>query len=742
MSYDIISSADYRARQKVSNAAALERRKNDPVRMEAKRENDRIAKRIKRELESDRPFVGVDGEGCGINWIGQQNYVLLVAGDRSVQAGAIRPGYDYSQRLYTDECLEFILSLDRGAIHIGFFFNYDVNQIFRDIQPDSLSGIRLPREFDPEIGRDRPGRLIKPGIYDPRRGKHGFFPVYWANYAIDYVERQYLRVARVDLVTNKRTGVTRRGIVPGTSRTIYEAWGFFQCSFVKAINAWQVGTDAERLLISDNKAQRNTFNVLTPQIVEYCKLECRLLAEMMEKLREACKEADCVPGRWTGAGQIAVALLDRHKYPRRPLVEGEVESRVPKLRRPSRGIEFETVASAAMFGGHFEISGTGRFPVMYEYDINSAYPYQMPKLPCPLHTRWEKIENPKELPTGELYIANVNFSHHKSKIWAGLPFRYKGHIFHPLRGRGTYWGVEIDAAIRNCKTTILRVNELWIGRCECPLECSEHLMAWVGEVYEARVKLGKADKGVVLKNGSNSLAGKMMQHSGRFPFHDIVAAGLITAGTRSQLLDALGQAPDDVWMVATDAVYSTVPLDLYCGDPNGDELARKPLGAWEAHRHEDFTIVQPGFYWSEKNDKPEQKIQTRGAPKPVVTRFREQFVAAWQDWLANPDQPPPGVDIPLNVFHGWRIALAWKKPWIACLWGTETKEISFNWQAKRRIDPGSWELRGEHVRHYPIEGHPMWQCDAYDPIEFFNSLGDEDMLLNDGDDFQPFLPEF
>jgi hypothetical protein len=81
--------------------------------------------------------------------------------------------------------------------------------------------------------------------------------LYWGEYAIIYQQGQYLRTARID-----RRG-RKPAIVKGSCRTVYETLGFFQCTFVKAITDWNIGSQAERDMIFENNIHRNTFSKLT-----------------------------------------------------------------------------------------------------------------------------------------------------------------------------------------------------------------------------------------------------------------------------------------------------------------------------------------------------------------------------------------------------------------------------------------------------------------------------------------------
>ena len=356
-----------------------------------------------RSRQKQRPFMAIDGEGGGTDYLGRQNYQLMVA------AGLTGEPY----RLHRDgkpltvtDCLDFILSLPAEPILVGFYFAYDVTQIIR--------GIRKA----PTLRR----------ILDPRQGRNGPCYTYWGDYAILYQQGQYFRVARLD-----RSG-PKPVIIKGSTRTVYETFGFFQCSLVDAIEKWTIGSEHERAIIAKNKKLRDEFSELTGEIIEYCELECRLLSTLVTALREVCIAAGIVPKQWSGAGWLAAALLDKNGVPKRPLTAKETAARGEKkpgkhakpacLRRPERDREFEIAANLAYYGGRFEVSRHGFIPrPVYQYDLHSAYAAQMPKLPCPLHTEWEHRPHARHLPKDGLYLAKITFVHPPDNRWCGLPFR-------------------------------------------------------------------------------------------------------------------------------------------------------------------------------------------------------------------------------------------------------------------------------------------------------------------------------
>src|SRR5262249_22988117 len=154
-----------------------------------------------------------------------------------------------------------------------------------------------------------------------------------------------------------------------TTRTVYDVFGFFQKSFVKTIETWNIADEQQLAFVAKMKDLREEFDRLTPEMVDYCKLECRQLAALMSAFREVCIEADIVPERWAGPGWIAASLLKKHDIPKRPQTAREAlrGDASHELRRPERDRQFDEAASLAFYGGRFEVSRIGHIPVpVYE----------------------------------------------------------------------------------------------------------------------------------------------------------------------------------------------------------------------------------------------------------------------------------------------------------------------------------------------------------------------------------------
>jgi hypothetical protein len=656
----------YRARQREAGLPDITRKN---------RKHERKVWKSKRSAESrNRPFIGCDGEGCGTDEVGRQNFMLFRMGERELYTG--RP-------LSTWELLDFICDEPPYSILVGFAFGYDVTMILRDLSPQQQKRLFEPKQF----------------------GK-GHSPFVWyKEFDIDYLPKNYLKIRRVK-IERESDGAERRVAIKGSTRTIYETFGFFQKSFLKVLHEFEVGTKAELELIASNKDARSGFNEITPEIRAYCAMECQFLAELMEKLRDYCTEGGIVPRTWSGAGKLASALHAKNETPKGAALREVVPP------------EVEGFAAMAYFGGRFEISRVGAInQKVFEYDIRSAYPAAMSSLPCLLHGTWRHEISSRNLSreTG-IFVAGVSF---KAKPTGGygqlgaLPIRSKeGHLYWPLQGAGVYWSCEIESAKK--LGFEIRYKEGWVYEKHC--DCKP--FDWVEELYDYRQSIGSSGAGYPIKLGINSLYGKLAQRKGNGAYHNMVWAGLITAITRSKLNLAINQSverygPGRIIMLATDALYSLDPLpDLELG---------YYLGAWDRTELEDLFIVQPGLYWSP--DK--RKRKGRGLPGKFFEQagMTENFEASWKHFEGAEnsmlDLNFPSVTVPLTNFVGLKIALARGKSETAGKWVDETRDISFDYRNKRT---GHKWVNG-HIVTKPKLGGP--KCISLPHREFLAQGGAE-----------------
>jgi DNA polymerase family B len=599
-----------------------------------------------------RDFVGVDGEGGNIRKGDplSHEYLLLRAGDQTLETGIPLTAY---------ECLAFIANLPWEREYAAYFFDYDVTMICRGLPEERIRRLL-----------DREGRTPAPD--SPRAGLPPL-PVDVGPFQIDYLPHKEFRV-RWRPTTGQRTDV------PWV--IISDTGTFFQTAFLKTIERWGIGTDETRALIAKGKEQRADFAGIDDEIRYYNGLEIEHLEDLMTQFRQTCVEVGYVPRVWQGPGNLATAMLAKHGIPR--------TQDLPDIPSACWGM-----AQNAYYGGRFETTAVG--PVagpVFQYDINSAYPWACTLLPCLIHGRWRLSSNPKGL-----YVGQVRFSGKADQTLYPFPVRRKdGSIHFPRYGAGWYWSPEIEAAQRSGTKVTLH------GKCwEYVKECECEPFSWIPDVYLERIRLGKAARGLVLKLALNSLYGKFAQSIGAAPYANPIYAGLITSLTRAKLIDAYSANPSACFMLATDGIFTGLPIELNTSTALGD---------WDLKVHDDgMFIIQPGLYFA-----GEEKPKTRGVPMGKVLERREEFEKAWNssDW-ARLDRTPgnvlgpaiPSVRIPMRQFIGLRLAYARNAPETAGQWlevGSKSKsgewipgkEISFDWSTKRRplaVRRDRWGLR-------------------------------------------------
>lgn len=621
------------------------------------------------------PFCGVDGEGGGFDDLGRQRYLLLRAGEFLQFEG--------NRDLTTDDCLGFIAGLPHDRLYIAYYFDYDVTMILRHVSQKVRERILRPVFF---------------GIAGERRA------TYVGDYEVEYMPRKYFKVKHV----RQKDWVQ-----------INDVGSFFQCSFVKAITDWECGTPEQRAMIAANKALRAGFDDMTDNEIEYNKIECQMLEELMTKFRTVCTDTGYIPARWQGPGYLASAMMKQHG--------------IPKRKEFGLDPELLDFTNAAYYGGRFELFKIGSVKNVHENDINSAYPYAMLTLPCLSHGTWYKGSG--RPPDGSLYAAKISFNHPTALTICHFPIRdtKSGSIYWPIRGNGIYWSCEIDAAIAT-GTCDVEYQEHWVYEKQC--DC--HPFDFVTDVFNKRKTLGKATKGYALKLAINSLYGKTAQSIGSAPYANPIWAGIITATTRAMLIRAY--APIDsrnVVMLATDGIYTTEPLPLL---PSGGLL-----GEWEGKLHDEMFLIQPGIYFSSASkDRP----KTRGAPMATVLRYEQQFRDTFATWAKNPPELMhfyamtgryPYVELDLHVFIGLKLAQAWNKPDEAGKWKDVVRKISFDFSTKR-----DWAIYEDgHISTFPRPGGADIVSEPYSKTigAWREDVQIMSAMMNDQPDLFPIAPQ-
>lgn len=475
-----------------------------------------------------RPFRALDGEGVTIG--GEHRYILFGTDDDAiVDPDGIR----------TVDALDFILrQAQRRHLLVAFAFNYDVNMILRDVAHLQLAQLWKEGETWIELDGQR--------------------------YYVEWIPGKLFGVATTDPVSGRKLRAK-----------VWDCWGFFQASFIRALETWHVD-DADGT-IERMKRQRARFKLSQlDEIRAYNARECVLLVELMNRVRDALHAVELRPRSWLGAGSIASALLLKH----------DVDAHVARIGERSPTLD-EDVLMRAYFGGRTEVFRQGCFDEGVALDINSAYPCAAVQLPTS-HGRWKRAREYD--PAARWAIWRVRWTLDDSALVAPFPFREKRAIYYPLRGAGFYHAVELQAAIDAYGEGCFDVSS---GYTFEPADDS-HPFEFIRDVfaYRQQLKTESHPSEKVLKLGINSVYGKLAQgnsRSGLRPrFQDYFWSGYITAWTRAQVFAAMMQQPESVCAVATDGL-------IFAGrTPSLDE--GPGLGQWERTAYRDLFIAQPGMY--------------------------------------------------------------------------------------------------------------------------------------------------
>lgn len=505
----------------------------------------------KRKVHHDaKRFVGWDGEGPR-----DAGYALFGNSDGNELCHPF---------LSTRECLALLLDHRREnpyTINVWFGGDYDVSMILADLPRRNLAAI------------------------------HEYGKTVWEDYRIEHIPHKWFQVNQGE--------VTIR---------VYDIHSFFDSGYAAALDAWEVGTYAERQAIKVGKAGRADFLWRDIEdIRDYFRLELRLMPELCNRLRDVFGDAGYVPRSWHGPGSLARMALRRHDVYRSMAATPDAVS---------------SAARSAFAGGRFELKWAGHFHgKVYNYDVRSAYPYFATFLPNLTRGSWRRTrtyESGKFAVYRIRYEASIPDSFRLYPLFRRLP---NAGVAWPYRVTGWYWSPEAELVKDDPDASIL---EGWVFDEEDP---TDRPFSWLSEYYLRRQRLknnGSAAE-YTFKLIINSVYGQLAQRvgwdrkNGTAPkTHQIEWAGYITSSCRAAIYRAAASAGDKLVSIDTDGIYTLCPVE---GLDEG-----KNLGQWEFTEYDDGVFWQSGVYCLRKDlGYPEElgygwvKGRARGIPKGTYT---------------------------------------------------------------------------------------------------------------------------
>lgn len=554
------------------------------------------------------PFRAWDGEGAEGGRGRPQQYVLMAANDF--------PHLYREGGIPTAEALSWLVehaSHARGH-SIGFGTTYDVNMILADLGPQEVACLYMEGDWEVEL-------------------EGGVWRLQWIPGKLFNVQAPDGRWSRT-----------------------WDTFGFFQCSFVGALQRW--GLEVPDYLL-EMKAKRGTFaGGHEWELKAYSELECHLLAEMMERVRTSLRSHGLSPRTWHGAGAIAGAAL-------------RTAGTRPYVGRDSRHPHTEELLLRAYFGGRTELFAQGEVPAATQYDVNSAYAAALRLLPDG-RGQWRPVRawaGGRWNPWG---VWRVEWDlNDEAEVLCPFPFRDGRGIHYPLQGEGWYHAAEVRSALRLYPERVRVFN----GYVFEP-KTADQPFGFVEGLYHLRNELKALGDPTAsaLKFGLASVWGKTSQttaRDGRVPtYQDYFWAGATTAIVRGWMLELAAQHRERLMQISTDGLllagHQRSPLDKLCG-PGLGQLRRAKLN--------EVLLAQPGMMSAWDAASGEQVHSTRGFFRREIDF--EKLRAVWRQ-----DGPRGSLRTRGIRFHGIGTCIAsgqfsdWRK------WKQQEQNLSL-WSSRK-----------------------------------------------------------
>ena len=469
-------------------------------------------------------------------------------------------------------------------------------------------------------------------------------------------------------------GYHRLRLNPGQSITFYDIWQ--QNRTINEVqNFYQVPLDqaVKEYLNKDIPGGSKYYTAVKPEnlaaATRRLDKELKLTAELMAEFRRRLDRVNLRPRRWSGSGSITTNLFERHN------IKAHMATLEPGI---------AALARYAYAGGRFEIIQYGHTAAKpsYQYDINSAYPEALTKLPSLSGGRWHSIAgDPGDTDYG---LYKITIKAKKAHLPHPLFNRdYNGAISYPRTVTGWYWSPEIK--------TVRKWAELGYGTYEIDEAviyepASDYKpFAWIADIYNQRLELQRrgdnAETG--LKLVLNTAYGKLAQQVGYMPadekhpavippYHQIEYAGYVTSYTRAKIYEAALERLDLVIAFETDALYTQ--YELY-NIPLGDQL-----GEYRETKYKELTYINSGIYFGIK-DNGEQVYKLRGLQPGTLTL--DEITKALE-------QPEAG-----------RIIKVAQRRFISAAQIAETNSLD-NWR--------KWHIQDLELKLYPIGKRIHYLC--------------------------------
>jgi len=404
----------------------------------------------------------------------------------------------------------------------------------------------------------------------------------------------------------------------------YDLWQFYRSSL----------NEAAKKYLNDAKLE-----IDVAKIGEYMKTalgRSKLIAYCVKDAQLTQKLGELLQSKLNGLG------IDFSK----PFSCGSISQRYFFRDRQTFGFkktEWNLYALYCYYGGRFEVIRRGYFRKVYQYDINSAYPYFISRLTDPTRGEWVKRKD-VDFNNADYGFARIVIRNYHDCTVSPIPFRADNMVIYP-----NFDETELEYYLSYPELQLAEkmgleydVIDSWVfyGSGERPFE-------FINELYEARKKAKKENDRameLVLKIVMNSLYGKFAEKQPKIRAYlkpcgeskEIVIgdqkfyvaesnqpgllfcpvlAAYITSQTRAMLLETC--LKNDTVMFATDSILTTKPID--------SGFVGEKLGQWKLEMAGEAIVLMSGVYTIRNEE--QTKTRFRGFPMKESFDFFELLKA-------------------------------------------------------------------------------------------------------------------
>jgi len=388
--------------------------------------------------------------------------------------------------------------------------------------------------------------------------KSGSLRFHYGDFTLDYIPARKLAI--------------RKG---HHSSVFYDIAQFYHTSLSNAYqkNIGKLPEDYLSMKEKRSEFSSRYYNRNKNKVRNYCISDCIYTKKLSEHWIDLfCNAFSFYPNRWISSGYLAEKVL----------INNGID--IPKF--DTIPYTIQDLAYKSYFGGRFEILKRGFIGQAYLYDINSAYPYALTKIPDITQGQW--IQTDKILKDAQLGFFKIQADIPDNTLVPPFPFRTNRTIIFPSGKFVTYCTL---AELQVCKDdSFYRILE---GYQFIPHSEIYPYRKFINDLYQKRLKLKQENNPLQLpiKIILNSIYGKTGQRvRGKIGnlFNPVIFAS-ITGIVRAQLYDFVVKIgiEKEIVSFATDSICSTSKLGI-----NSLKLGEFSLD----NEADDVFVLQNGIY--------------------------------------------------------------------------------------------------------------------------------------------------